>query len=186
MTLPNNIWNSPVTRDRLFAEACFNLDNGKPEKTHYHFYVKQSDGIGYALLVNYAESIVDIAPHEMQVEFAKTTREIVQKRYHHDGFWIVGWTHPPTVSRVLRPDGDNCWDRFLILWADEDGDIKFAVESVDSFIEIMKNGEDYYADLAAQAWESWNEVYGKRAVRDDFGLTEDQLGKPALESLGKV
>lgn len=184
MSLPEHLWNSPVIKKRLFNEAGFESNNGAPHKVHYWVIAPEGNTKrGEVILKNFIPNFADIEPHEMQQEFARQVQKMLQSGAHHDGLWLVGWTHPPATGDVVRIDGSNCWDRLIMLWLDEDGDPKYTLESDIPFAEMMENGEAYYLGLAEQAHASWEEAYGKKAMKDDFAVTEDQQTKAALAAL---
>ena len=185
--LPSNFWNSPVIRKRLYQEAGFETAAGISAKNQYFFIAPFPDSFaGDIFLRNYSPGPIDPDPHEMQIEFSRSVRNLLQSNCGHDGYWLVGWTHPPETYESIRIDGDNCWNRMAILWADSDGDFQFCFDSDIPFIEMFDNGDLYYVNMLETAWNKWNEDYGKRAVKDDLGIHQDQLGKPALEALKQI
>lgn len=184
MSLPEHLWNSPVIRKRLYDEAGFESNHGAPHKVHYWMIVPEANIMrGEVILKNFEPNFCDIEPHEMQQEFARQVQKMLQSGLHHDGMWICGWTHPPASHDVIRVDGSTCWDRLVMIWLDEDGDPKFTVESDIPFAAMMESGERYYYDLAERAWGAWDEFYGKKAMKDDFAVTDGQQTKAALASL---
>lgn len=185
MKLSDAIWDSPVLRQRLKAEAAFESRNGRPEKAQYCVFAPHNGG-GRACntLRNYKPEVLDIDPHEMQVAFAQELRWRLQKELHHDGIWLVGWTHPPSTHQAIMVEGDNCWSRMVILWLDEDADPQFCLDIDDTpFVEMIQRGGRYYLDMSERAWLEWSKDYGKRAIKDDFGLREDQTKKAVLSSI---
>lgn len=181
--LPSNAWNSAVIRKRLHQEAAFD-QSLVPEKDQYYILACHPDTkLDQVALVNFDVGPLDPPPHEMQMAFASTLREELQKNWHHDGFWLVGFTHPPSTFESIKVDGDNCWNRFLIIWADKDGDIKFPFETEEQFVEILKNGLEYYVNTAEKCWQAWNEAYGAKAIEEEFGIKDEQMSKPVLASL---
>lgn len=184
MKLPDNIWNSPVIRQRFFQEANFECSHGKPQNPHYWLVAPEADTkAGDIVLVNFKEDEFNVAPHELQQDFAENLKNVLQKQLHHDGLWVVGWTHPPASWESVKIDGDNTWGRLVMIWFDEDADPQYTVESDMPFIEMCANGYEYYAGLCAEAHEAWSESYGKIAMKDDFGLKEEQTTKAALSAL---
>jgi len=184
MILPENIWNSPVIRKRLAQEALFESNRGVSQLPHYWMTVPEGDSkAGNIVLKNYETSPFNIDPHILQQEFALGVRKGLQREEHRDGLWIAGWTHPPSHAHAIRVDGDNVWGRLIMIWLDEDADPQFTLESDMRFIEIVENGVGYYIRLAAEAFQTWDEHYGKKATKSDFALKEDQTSKAALEAL---
>lgn len=179
-SLPNNLWTSPVLIDRLGQEADFE----QPAKVQFWFSVPQADTrIGNITLKNFDNSLTNIPPHELQQDFAVALRQYMQSEIHHDGLWMVGWTHPPASGNHLRVDGDNCWGRLVMIWLDEDGDPQFTVDSYRPFVQMMKDGISYYVNMCENAYAAFNEEYGKKAMKADLGIKEDQIKKDVLKSL---
>lgn len=182
-TLPSELWKSPVIQKRLFAEACFECDWGIAEKKFYWCMVPMADSrSGVQVLQNYETNHSNGDPHDMQQNFAHKIMQELQKQAHFDGLWLVGFTNPPTTYETLT-DADNCWNRLIAIWFDEDGDPQYTVESDFPFIKQLEMGEQYYVGLAQQAHASWTEMYGKKAMKTDFMLKEGQTNKAALEAL---
>jgi len=181
--LPENIWNSPAIRKRLWQEAGFDIDRGVFKQQYWMLVPEAPSMRGEITLRNYTPSVIDVDPHELQVHFAKEMREALQRTVAHDGVWIVGYTHPPGSDQVVRVDGDNAWNRIIMIWLDEDADAQFTVESDLPFIDMVTAGKHYYCNLADQAWEKYEEAFGKRAMKGDFMLSEDQKNKEALSTL---
>jgi len=184
MNLPSNLWNSPLIKQRLYQEAGFECSHGKPTMQHYWFIVPESDTkVDLIELKNYESSMLNLDPHPHQMGMAKELMIMLNKNIDHDGLWIVGWTHPPAGWEAIRVDGDNCWNRMVMIWLDEDGDIQFPVETDLPIYEIVSNGLEYYTELCETAWQTWDEAYGKKAQKQDFGLKDEQVTKKTLAAL---
>lgn len=183
--LPENIWNSPTIRQRLFSEAQIESSRGRAEKPYYYFNVPQVDNpVQQSIeLRNYYPSIFDIDPHDLQKELALKIRQALQHEVSHGGCWIVGWTHPPAQMEAIREDGDNVWGRLVIIWLDEDADPHYTLESDISFIAMATNGVDYYVRLAENAHEKWLKEYSPKVLKEDMGLKDDQQHKDSLSTL---
>ena len=182
--LPENLWTSPIIKNRLIVEATFDSNHGPAEKHQYWTIVPQADSKrGEIILKNFKPGVMDIEPHEMQQEFARRLQEGLQKHAHFDGFWLVGWTHPPASWEVIREDGDNCWYRLIMIWLDEDGDPHYTLESDMPFPTMVENGLEYYAKLAHEAHETWSAEYATKKMKKDMGLTDDQQTKAVLASI---
>lgn len=182
-SLPQNLWKSPVIKNRLIQEACFESNRGIAEKPHYWCMVPFADsGSGVQVLKNYKNELMDCDPHEMQQVFAKEIMENLQSKAHFDGLWLVGFTHPPTSYGVIT-DTENCWQRLIMIWHDEDGDPQYTLESDLDFIKQAEAGADYYVGLAYKAHEQWKAMYGRKAINHDMSLRGDQVKKAALEAL---
>lgn len=183
-SLPNNLWKSPVIKDRLALEACFESTNcGISEKPHYWVMVPQADSKdGVVVLQNYKSDMSNCDPHEMQQQFARKIQNELQRSCHFDGLWLVGFTHPPTTYGVIT-DTENCWNRLIMIWHDEDGDPQYTLESDLPFIDQVRAGEHYYVDLANQSHDSWKKMYGRKAMKSDMMLKDGQTKGAALEAL---
>lgn len=184
MSLPQNLYDSLVIKKRLLQEAGFECAHGVPHKRHYWIVAPEADTrLGDILLRNFKPSFIDIEPHDSQQQFANMLQAVLQHNLHHDGLWLVGWTHPPSTAHAVRVDGDNAWGRMVMIWLDSDGDPKFTAESDLPFFKMIGRGVEYYAGLADQAYEQWKEMAGPQAMKDDFGVREDQQTKAALKAL---
>lgn len=182
-SLPSELWNSPVIKKRLFAEASFETDHGISEKKFYWCMVPMADSKrGFQVLKNYETSHMNDDPHEMQQVFARKIMEDLQSQAHFDGLWLVGFTHPPTTYETLTDTG-NCWGRSIFIWFDQDGDPQYTLESDLPFIKQAEMGEQYYVGLAQKAHAEWKEIYGRGAMKNDMMLKEGQTKKAALEAL---
>lgn len=183
--LPSNLWNSPAIRERLELEATFDCARGVSLKKHYWVIVPHADGEqGFIVLSNFdPNDPANMMPHEMQQQFAIEIQRMLQKEAHHDGLWVVGFTHPPSTYQVITDTGDNVWGRTICLWLDGDGDPQYTVESDIDFVQQIQNGVEYYANLANEAHEAWKEMYSMSVLKDDMGLKEENIVRPALETL---
>lgn len=182
--LPSNIWKSKAIRTRLEQEARFESNHGRADKPHYWIIAPEGDSRrGEVVLSNFEESILDCEPHELQQDFARQIQKSVQKEAHFDGVWLVGWTHPPAGWDAIRVDGNNCWGRLIMIWLDEDADAQYTVESDIPFIQMVQAGVDNYITQAERAHHEYVAHYGKKAMKNDFGIKEDQTSKEALSTI---
>lgn len=182
-TLPSNLWESQIIKDRLILEANFDGNRGIPKKPHFWVLVPHADTKnGSVILKNFDTTIEDIEPHPMQQDFARGLQEHLMKEASFDGLWIVGWTHPPTSYGVLT-EQDNVWNRLIFIWLDKDGDPQYTLESELPVINIISHGIDYYINLAHKTHEQWNEIYGNDVLKSDMMLKDEQQKKAVLESL---
>jgi hypothetical protein len=182
--LPSNIWESPAIRKRLYQESCFECDWGIADKKQYWAVAPiPDDKHGVATLRNYdPKGILNSDPHQIQQIFAQDVRKMLQSEAGFDGLWVVGYTHPPTTTEVLK-DGDNCWGRLFMLWLDEDADTQFTMEADIPFVQMFERGAKYYVGMANEAHETWKEIYSQKVLKEDMGLGADQQKKVALETL---
>lgn len=184
--LPENLWKSPVIQERLIQEALFDCRYGVPAKPYFDVMVPQADTkIGQIQLRNYTPSMAEVAPHPIQVQFAKNLLDILMKELHFNGLWIVGWTHPPTSYAALT-EMDNAWQRLIIIWLDQDGDPQYTIDYDKPVVEIIADGLELHAKKAEDAHQQWRQIYSDTAMREDMALTEDQQKRMTLEALKKV
>ena len=183
LNLPENLWESPVIRNRLLQEACFECDYGFSEKKQYWMVVPFADSAaGAVILRNYEDKLENCDPHDIQVDFALKLREKLQYEAHFDGVWGVGFTHPPTNYEVLT-DTQNCWNRLIMIWFDGDGDPQYTLESDRPFIDLIRDDPFYWVEQAHTAHKAYNEEYGQKALKSDMSIKEDQQTKAALAAL---
>jgi hypothetical protein len=189
-SLPSELWNSPVIKKRLFAEACFECDWGISHKKFYWVMVPHADSKdGVITLLNYEQSVINDDPQDIQKRFARKLMVELQRKMHHDGLWIVGFTHPPyrTTHEIITDTGDNCWNRLFAIWLDADGDPQYTFESDLPFVQQIEGGDDKaverYMGLAAKSHQQWKEIYGPMAMKRDMMLKEGQSRRAALEAL---
>jgi hypothetical protein len=78
--------------------------------------------------------------------------ELLNRELHHDGAWVVVFTHP-------LPD----YRRYVLLWLDRDGDVQFALEWVAGensgfrdFVDVLLAGVHSTAQKCQVAWEIWH------------------------------
>jgi hypothetical protein len=136
----------PAIRRRLKAEADF----------------EDGPGIYWAVMVR-ADGMprvetfmgLSITPVPEQVMFAHDMVEALNKHLHHDGAWIVAYTHPNERQTVL--DTFTTFGRFIFLWLDADADPQFTIECSQSlFHEVLEKGPDYWMAEAERHWSTWD------------------------------
>jgi hypothetical protein len=88
-----------------------------------------------------------------QMLFANDMAKGLNKLLHHDGFWIVGWTHP--APYMLLGMATRTYGRMVMIWCDADGDPQFTIESEDPVWKILECGPQQWAEQAEQAWQKW-------------------------------
>jgi hypothetical protein len=184
MRLPENVWSSRALRRRLEQEARFESNQGKAQKKHYWFTVPEGDTLrGDIALRNFTPGPFDIEPHPAQIEMARHLRGELQRGYHFDGVWIVGWTHPPATWDVIHVDGDNVWSRLVMIWLDGDADPQYTVESDMPIPVMIENGPEYYIGLCLQAHAAYTEAYSAEALKEDMGIKDAQTSKEVLSTI---
>lgn len=178
--IPEDVYKAQVLRDHLFLEAAADTGRGVPQKKYFHVNVPEvSTRRGVITLKNYTPSEFDIAPHPVQLDLSQKIMSMLNKEYHHDGIWVVGWTHPPDFDQLIRIDGDNVWSRMIMIYLDKDADYQFVVESEMPIATMIENGIEYYCGLCEEAFDT----YSRDFSHESLGISESQLNKATLQSL---
>jgi hypothetical protein len=188
LRLPENFWTSPTIQNRLEQEAAFEAESGCAQMPLYWAVVPEADNTRSRRTIefcNFQPTEFNPAPHILQMQFAGQLMIALNKELHMDGVWIVAFTHPPGFHHAIRVDGDNCWGRMVMLWLDQDGDPQFVAESEAKFVTMVEYGQQYYMKLAHNAWQQYDQIIGKRALKGEFGVQDGQTRMDALESLSK-
>lgn len=103
-----------------------------------------------------------------QTLFAQTMLRMLNKELHHDGAWVIVYTHPRPddafqVEHVLQAAPWQ-YGRFVFLWLDADGDVQFPYEWSQNegefvdFADCMIAGPEYWTGQAESAWQMWHEL----------------------------
>ncbi|WP_341702616.1 hypothetical protein [Ferrovibrio sp.] len=108
---------------------------------------------GKAMLLG-PDGAPDWAPDQFM--FASDMAKGLNNWLHHDGFWIVGWTHPSRIVLLNQPG--RSYTRMVMIWFDQDGDPGFTVESEDSVWKMLECGPRQWAEQAEQAWQQWERL----------------------------
>lgn len=118
-----------------------------------------------------SQSVPDWAPDQMM--FANDMAKGLNRHLHHDGFWLVGWTHPAPF--VILGAAGRTYRRMVMIWCDQDGDPQFTIESEDPVWKILECGPMQWAEQAEQAWQKWH-----LHMREILDPREGQTFKRAL------
>lgn len=187
MGLPDKLWKSTAIQDRLTLEAEAEASFGKADRAQYWFIVPEADDPQSRKLVyvcNYdMDSMMNVNPHEIQQDFCVQFVRKAMREMSYNGYWMCGWTHPPAWGESLKEDGENCWNRLCIMWADEDGDIQFTYEIEHTVNLMMQNGIDYYIKQSEDAYLRYLEIAGPKALKENLGIKENQQSKEALKTI---
>jgi len=182
--IPEDVYKSMIIRDNLIIEAHFEGKNGRASKPYFWVTVPEADTKrGCVILKNFKESEFEIAPHPVQQQFSRELQAHLQREHHHDGMWIVGWTHPPEFADLIRIDGDNVWSRMIVCYLDSDADWQFSIDFERPVAEMIEDGVAYFGDQASNAFETWRTEYSAKKMKDDMGLKDNQMTKATLSSL---
>lgn len=134
----------PAIRRRLFDEARHDDGPGA-----YWALLMRADGL--PRIETSAPALPKPAPE--QVMFATDMATALNKHLHHDGAWLVVFTHPPAVS-VL--DMFVTYGRFALVWIDRDADPQFSIDCDDDFTEVLLSGLDHWMEECERGWSKWS------------------------------
>jgi hypothetical protein len=156
--IDDRILATPALLARLAAEARFEGGTG----IYWGIAVRQG-----GLLVPFRSAPAHPVPVPEQQMFANDMALALNRRLHHDGAWLVLFTHPATTFAALPIIGAPVdFGRFVFLWMDRDGDVQFPVECSDDFTEVLLAGPDHWMESAEQAWQQWRRQHAALDLRE--------------------
>lgn len=117
-----------------------------------------------------------------QKMFAFDMVPALNKHLHHDGAWVLAFTHPPAPANVAVPALAE-YQRFVLMWMDKDGDVQFPVECHDRFWEVLTKGPDYWIEQCEQAWKNWHFMMRDVLAPGPHQLYRRAMGETSLTSL---
>src|SRR5579871_6641322 len=99
-----------------------------------------------------------------QLIWASDVLRSLNKELHHDGAWVVVFTHPQSAppGETVIHIGHREYNRYALLWIDSDGDAQFAVEWVRDeselcdWADVLLAGIESVMAKCATAWQLWN------------------------------
>lgn len=144
---------STVLLKRFQVEGEFNGADGR----HYGI-IRRDDGS----LLAHNPGAPDLDPYQMA--WASDILKLLNRELHHDGAWVIVFTHPAPWSEMemIRFGGDSEYDRYAIIWLDADGDPQFSVEwekgtdELRDFTAILLQGATATIAKCESAWQTWN------------------------------
>lgn len=134
---------------RFQAEGEFGGADGR----HYGI-VRRDDG---SLLEHHPGS-PELDPFQMM--WAADVLKLLNRELHHDGAWVVVFTHVRPLLGLPRADRE--YNRYCLIWLDADGDPQFSVEweagagELRDFADVLLQGINATVQKCESAWQTWN------------------------------
>lgn len=144
-----------ITTDLLRRfEAEAHMDGGTGQ--HYAL-IRLANGN----LVKFNPRSPALAPEQML--WADVILAFLNKELHHDGAWVVVFTHPkPSPSQCTMHAPNHCdYERYGLIWLDADGDAQFTMEwaagegELRDFADVMIAGKESTVEKAEAAYQAW-------------------------------
>lgn len=144
---------TPTLLRRFELEGQHNDGDGR-----YYGLIQRDDG---SLLVHHP--IAPAAAPQQTVWAGKVLR-LLNKELHHDGAWVVCFTHalPVRVDNIFLDTKHVEYGRYCLVWIDHDGDPGFTVEWVAGenadfthFHHVVEAGIESTARKCESSWEIW-------------------------------
>ncbi len=172
MRLLENDLLTPLLLQRFRLEGEFEGADGR----HYGIMPRDDN----SLLVHHPGS-PSLDP--MQMLWAGDVLKLLNRDLHHDGAWVIVFTHPVPVTPDVVPmlPKHQVYGRYAIIWVDEDGDPQFSMEweigissELKHFADVVAQGIEATAQKAEGSWQLWH-----TAMRKVLAPKQDQLFKKA-------
>lgn len=157
---------TPALLHRFQFEGEFEGANGQ----HYALILRDNDA---DLLAHHPGSP---QLHPNQMIWAGDVLRLLNKELHHDGAWVVCFTHPRPVELAILNHAH--YDRYALIWLDSDGDPQFTVEwmagvtsDLQDFADVMLCGIESTVEKCETAWmeaELQRQALDARKGRETF------------------
>lgn len=105
------------------------------------------------------------SPSPDQLMWAGDVLKKLNRELHHDGAWVVVFTHvlPVSIESVLHNATHADYGRYALIWLDQDGDAQFTVEweagittDLVDFTAILLAGIHSTVQKCDAAWTTWD------------------------------
>jgi hypothetical protein len=154
--LPDTILLSPIVKHYI--------------KERLRFEGEQEDGNGTVFAViqkadgGWIESGTQLAPPLIpeQTMFARDMVQILNREIHHNGCWLVFFTHPERADGFVPGGFETEYPRFGFIWLDQDGDPQFTMDWLNgeyeelTFQDVLMSGPVSWAQRLETAWHEWH------------------------------
>lgn len=145
------------------------------------------NGQHYALLRLESGNLMSHHPYSPglapeQIMWADDVLKLLNRELHHDGAWVVVFTHPKPMAKssIFADAGHAEFGRYVLMWLDADGDVQIPVEwtagdgDLLDFTDVLIAGKEAIAQSCEAAWGMWS------VSRQALDLREGQTFKRAL------
>jgi len=145
-------------------------------------YLDGGDGRYYAVMERAGGAIATHNPGSPEVEpdqlmWAMDVLRLVNREVGHGGVWVVSFSNPvkPSIEKIYVE-----YDRYALIWLDQDGDPQFTVEWVKNdgemrdFADVLITGRHATANKCEASWQQWHLL-----MRDVLLPEENQTFKRA-------
>lgn len=151
--LPEDLAITPALLRRFEGEAELEGGDGR----HYAV-IQRNDG---SILVHHPAS-PQLSP--MQMIWAADALKLLNREIHHDGAWVVVFTHPkPQLENIFQDAKHADYRRYVLLWMDRDGDVQIPIEWLEgdnedfrTFTDVIMAGVHSTAQKAEGCWQVWH------------------------------
>lgn len=151
--LADDILITPALLRRFHAEAELEGGDGR-----YYAIVRCQDG---KILAHHPGAPL-LMPE--QALWAGDVITLLNRELHHDGAWVVVFTHPipPQLDHVLHDPRHWEYGRYVLLWLDRDGDVQIPYEWVKGeselldWADVMLAGIECVGHKCEGAWQTWH------------------------------
>lgn len=125
---------------------------------------------------------VSAALDSMQMLWAARALKLLNRELHHDGAWVVVFTHPMPVefeSAAHASPRSSYYQRYALIWIDQDGDPQFSQEwqngqdtELIDFTAVILCGIESTAQKCEASWQTWHLMMRKvLEVKEGQGKT---------------
>lgn len=119
-----------------------------------------------------------------QLMFAADVLRLLNRELHHDGAWVICFTHPKPQalkSGIHLPSTHWEFGRYALTWLDADGDPQFTQEWMEGssserrdFVSVLLQGIVPVAQMAEAAWQAAHEMTGVLELKPEQTFKQAQ------------